>query len=91
VLQHVLYTTSLDGKMLLASAIKTSTAGKISLGAFVPALTNKYGRLRTVVAAPDGALWLTTSNLDGHGTPQPHDELVLRILPSGDGGERNPT
>jgi glucose/arabinose dehydrogenase len=91
VLQHVLYTTSLDGHTLLASAIKTSNAGKVSLGTFVPALTNKYGRLRTVVAASDGALWLTTSNLDGHGTPQPHDELVLRIVPSSDGGQRNPT
>jgi sugar lactone lactonase YvrE len=49
-------------------------------------LHNRYGRLRTVVAAPDGALWLTTSNKDGKGKPGPADERVLRIVPSGGGG-----
>jgi hypothetical protein len=39
-----------------------------------------------VVAAPDGALWLTTSNRDGHGRPIPADERVLRIVPSSGGG-----
>jgi hypothetical protein len=42
--------------------------------------------LRTVVAASDGALWLTTSNKDGHGHPVPADERVLRIIPSGGSG-----
>lgn len=91
VLQHVLYATSLDGKALLAAPVKTSSSGTVSLGTFIDAFANKYGRLRTVVAAPDGALWLTTSNRDGNGTPVPTDERVLRIVPSGDGGQRNPT
>jgi glucose/arabinose dehydrogenase len=49
----------------------------------VPAsfLTGAYGRLRTVVAGPDGALWLTTSNKDGAGKPTPQDDRVIRILP----------
>jgi hypothetical protein len=38
-----------------------------------------------VVAAADGALWLTTSNRDGKGKPVPDDERVLRIMPSGGG------
>jgi glucose/arabinose dehydrogenase len=91
VTNHVLYTTSLDGKVLLSSTIKSAGNGTISLGPFAPMLRNKYGRLLTVVAAADGALWLTTSNRDGLGQPVAADERVLRIMPSGGTGEHNPT
>jgi glucose/arabinose dehydrogenase len=81
----VLYVTSLDGHALLAASIETKGT-RVGLSSFKAHLVDKYGRLRTVVAAPDGALWLTTSNRDGHGKPIPADERVLRIVPSGGGG-----
>jgi glucose/arabinose dehydrogenase len=90
VLSGVLYATSLDGKALLHSAIAAGTNGAPALGAFTASLHNRYGRLRTVVAAKDGALWLTTSNRDGNGTPVAADERVLRIVPSGGSSGNSP-
>ncbi|MQA86265.1 MAG: PQQ-dependent sugar dehydrogenase [Streptosporangiales bacterium] len=39
----------------------------------------EYGRLRTVVVAPSGQLWLTTSNQDGRGSPRDGDDKILVI------------
>jgi glucose/arabinose dehydrogenase len=41
----------------------------------------KYGRMRTVVAAPDGNLWVTTSNRDGRGDPAEEDDRILLVRP----------
>lgn len=42
---------------------------------------DSVGRIRAVVAGPDGMLYLTTSNQDGRGSPLPGDDRVLRIVP----------
>jgi hypothetical protein len=85
VLNGRFWVTSLDGQALLSAPLKGSrTAPRI--GPLTPLLAKKYGRLKTVVAAEDGALWLTTSNRDGSGNPVSDDERVIRYLPSGGGG-----
>ncbi len=39
----------------------------------------EYGRIRTVVVAPDESLWMTTSNTDGRGDPGKNDDRILRV------------
>jgi glucose/arabinose dehydrogenase len=85
----VLFVTSLTGQLVLASAIRAIRGALISLSPYSTSLSHKYGRLLTVVAAQDGALWLSTSNRDGHGHPVPADERVLRIVPSAGGAKSN--
>jgi glucose/arabinose dehydrogenase len=52
-------------------------------GAPIAHLTEEYGRLRTVEVAPDGALWVITSETDGFGwvgaTPTEGDDRIRRV------------
>jgi glucose/arabinose dehydrogenase len=49
------------------------------VGEPVAALTREQGRLRDVVAAPDGTLWVLTNNTDGRGEPRPEDDVLIRL------------
>lgn len=85
VLNNRLWITSLTGESLLSAPLRPGPSSP-TVGAFSAALEHRYGRLRTVVAADDGALWLTTANREGQGEPAPADERVIRYLPSGGAG-----
>jgi len=48
-------------------------------------LDGEVGRIRDVVQAPDGSLWVSTSNHDSYGTPvSEQDDRIFRLAPSGE-------
>jgi streptogramin lyase len=42
-------------------------------------LEGKHGRLRTVLSAGGGKVWLVTSETDSRGTPEPGDDKILQL------------
>ena len=75
----------LDGRLWLAS-LRGERLWRIDVDggrASRPAdfFVGKYGRMRTVVVAPDGNLWVTTSNRDGRGDPADDDDKILLVRP----------
>lgn len=43
--------------------------------------SGQFGRLRDVLVAPDGLVYLATSNRDGRGSPQAQDDRIIRLSP----------
>ena len=74
ILDDVAYVASLRGQVLWQVPLVGDRAAApvaLDLGAL--------GRLRTVAVAPDGSLWLVTSNTDGRGDPGPADDRIIRL------------
>jgi aldose sugar dehydrogenase len=44
-------------------------------------LEKKYGRIRDVAEGPDGAIYFSTSNRDGRGSPATDDDRIIKLLP----------
>lgn len=72
-----LWVAALRGERLFQIPV----AGDGSVGAPVPLFVGQYGRLRTVLPAPDGSLWFTTSNRDGRGSVRTGDDQILQFRP----------
>jgi aldose sugar dehydrogenase len=45
-------------------------------------LEGVYGRIRDVVQGPDGAIYFSTSNRDGRGSPVREDDRILKLVPA---------
>jgi glucose/arabinose dehydrogenase len=51
----------------------------------VKLLDGEVGRVRDVMQAPDGSLWVSTSNHDSYGSPvSEQDDRILRLAPAGE-------
>ncbi len=72
---------AIAGDTLYVAALRGQRLWTVPLGGGEPKaeFSGRYGRLRTVAVAPDGALWLTTSNTDGRGDVQDGDDRILRF------------
>ena len=70
-----LFVAGLDGDRLWTVPITNAARS----GNATPVLQGQFGRLRSVQVAPDGALWLATSNRDGQGQPGADDDRIIRI------------
>ena len=70
-----LWVAALRGRRLFQIPVAADGALANPIARFV----GQYGRLRTVVAAPTGTLWFTTSNRDGRGSPRDGDDRILQI------------
>jgi len=72
---------AIAGDMLYVAALRGERLWTVPLDGGKPEahFTGKWGRLRTVAVAPDGALWLTSSNTDRDDNVRKGDDRILRF------------
>ena len=86
VLERMIATACLLGERLW---LLNSTANGTLIGQPQSVAVGEYGRLRGLVAAPDGSLWVSTSNQEDGGDPGPDDDRLIRLVFSDGGAGRS--
>jgi glucose/arabinose dehydrogenase len=71
-----LYVGALAGETLWRIPLRGTSAGRPRA-----MFRGRYGRIRTVVAAPDRRVWFSTSNRDGRGSPAGEDDRIFSFRP----------
>ena len=75
-----LFITALSGRQLRRLVVAARADGARVVHE-EPLLQDGYGRLRAVAAAPDGSIYVGTSNKDGRGNAGAADDMLLRLVP----------
>lgn len=74
-----LLVAALGGKALHVLTFSSSDPAVVASRTTVEGIS--IGRVRDVVQAPDGSIYITSSNRDGRGSPTGNDDQVYRIAP----------
>ncbi|AGL20502.1 sorbosone dehydrogenase family protein [Actinoplanes sp. N902-109] len=86
VLERMIATACLGGQQIWMIA---TTGNGTLVGQPQSLLKGRYGRLRALVTAPDGSLWVATSNQEEGGDPGPDDDQIIRLVFSDGGAGRS--
>jgi len=73
-----LLAATLRGNQLLSITLNENGTQVIRVESW---LRNMFGRLREVIQAKDGSVYLTTSNMDGRRNPDRTDDKIIRLIP----------
>lgn len=74
-----LFFTGLRGEGIWRVVISDTEPDKIV--SFEKLSSIKVGRTRDIIEGPDGALYFSTSNRDGRGTPREGDDKIYKMVP----------